>query len=175
MVRGGGGSLSGHAWITYTDGSGRTQAFGTYGRTDIGVINLQENLEIGITPDVSISAELTDAQEQAFLQYLTDPKENYWDYFDNCSDFAVGAWGAAGQTPLNNRNLFGVPNPNSLADSIEKRLREQQSSANSSSSSESSSPFDGAPAPEPATLTLAGLGVAMVALHGTRKRRRKSA
>jgi RHS repeat-associated protein len=118
-LKGGGGSLDGHAWITYTPDGGETVSFGTYGNRNPTGLYTNLELQSGYpAPDVSRSMHLNDIQEQNLFQAISQTQEAGslgWNYTSPCTTFAANAWSAATGEGL----YTGVLNsPSTLANSI---------------------------------------------------------
>lgn len=113
-------STSGHSWVSYTPDGGSTTTYGTWSNNPQGLGNgLHENLEQGFTPDVSRPSHLSDEQEQAFNNTVSDYENrgaNGWSYTNPCSGFASTAWHNATGEALNDG--WPVSAPTTLKNSI---------------------------------------------------------
>jgi RHS repeat-associated protein len=124
----GGGSLSGHAYITYTsDSTGQIHAYGTYGNNPLGIGNgLQPNYDLNYpltSSAASRSAHIDDTAEASLMnaiQGISNEGGRGWGYLSPCSDFASDMWDVATGENLRDRNWFGISNPKTLANSITK-------------------------------------------------------
>ncbi len=121
--RGDGTLTSGHTWIEFTsDQTGERHTYGTWGREELGLVGLQIDIELNFNGDVSRTTHITDVQESRLFAYIESQQalgRNVWNYLCNCSEFSQEAWNRTTGDNLANRNALGIPNPNSLADSIE--------------------------------------------------------
>ena len=121
--------ISGHAWIAFTsDSTAERHTYGTWNRPELGLVGVETDTELNWTGDVSRTARITLEQEWTLQQYIGERQglgEKAWGYLCNCSEFSQEAWNRTTGEALQNRNAAGIPNPNSLADSILEANRGQ--------------------------------------------------
>jgi hypothetical protein len=109
-------SLNGHARLRYTPDGGKSVLYETYPD------GLQLNRSEGLRASASTpKARLTVSQDLKFREFVSDPANNRWSELGNCTCFAAGGWRAAGQPQVNARSWLGIFNPNSLADTVQRR------------------------------------------------------
>ena len=135
--RGSGGLTDGHAWIEYTSDKGVTSTFGTFQGDKLN--------RKGALPrhyDSRRSQHIDDKQVKKLAEHIQETAQKgdeAWEYFSPCSGFAADAWEEATGEDLDDRNGYGVSNPNTLADSIDEANKKDRSKGGNSSKCGSSS------------------------------------
>jgi len=124
------GSLSGHSWIEYRNDNGTVTTYGTYGNNAGAqrAHGLNKNSELGLVGTATRQTYINDSQEAVLTSYIDSVAargEGGWSPLCPCADFASDAWTRVTGESLQDRNWFGVSNPNTLADSI-RRLNDGQ-------------------------------------------------
>ena len=116
-------NVSGHAWVVYTDNSGRQTTYGTWG--EVAASNyksgLYTNLEAGRSAEAKRTYDMTDSDLKEFNKIINEYREkgeDAWTYTDPCSDFAADVWSTVTGEDLGSFWIWDTPSD--LVESIKK-------------------------------------------------------
>ncbi|HEV2806741.1 MAG TPA: RHS repeat-associated core domain-containing protein [Chthoniobacterales bacterium] len=112
---------TGHSWISFTPfGSNVTTTYGTFSN----LTDRPNGVAIGVDgtkADAVRTKWIDDAGERdlfRFIHYMQAKGEDAWHLISPCSSFAAIAWFWGTGEELNDRDVHGIHNPTTLADSI---------------------------------------------------------
>jgi hypothetical protein len=94
-------SMNGHAWIEYTDNSGNTTTFSTWGNRGSVEYLINEEKKYTYSDVSSYSVSISYKQFQNILNYNATNGNTNWSPTYNCAGYASGVWDAVTGTSIN--------------------------------------------------------------------------